>query len=112
MRAARYAAAVQIHLVDGTYELFRFFHALPPAQNRDGEDISLSTVGVSLDDGQLHPDDRLRIADSVYVAGDPAGPEMHTHLAVYQGEMAARIALGEDVRPDHSAIPHATYTDP
>ena len=67
---------------------------------------------MSLDDGQLHPDDRLRIADSVYVAGDPAGPEMHTHLAVYQGEMAARIALGEDVRPDHSAIPHATYTDP
>ncbi len=37
---------------------------------------------------------------------------MHTHLAVYQGEMAARIALGADVQPDHSAIPHATYTEP
>jgi pyruvate/2-oxoglutarate dehydrogenase complex dihydrolipoamide dehydrogenase (E3) component len=74
--------------------------------------LGLETVGVSLDDGHLHPDDQLRIADSVYVAGDPAGPEMHTHLAVYQGEMAARIVLGEDVRPDHSAIPHATYTDP
>jgi dihydrolipoamide dehydrogenase len=37
---------------------------------------------------------------------------MHTHLAVYQGEMAARIALGEDVRPDHRAIPHAIYTEP
>jgi pyruvate/2-oxoglutarate dehydrogenase complex dihydrolipoamide dehydrogenase (E3) component len=37
---------------------------------------------------------------------------MHTHLAVYQGEVAARIALGDDVRPDHSAIPHATYTEP
>src|SRR5947209_8271701 len=24
----------------------------------------------------------------------------------------ARIALGEEVRPDYSAIPHATYTDP
>lgn len=34
------------------------------------------------------------------------------HLAVYQGEMVARIALGEDLRPDHRAIPHATYTDP
>jgi pyruvate/2-oxoglutarate dehydrogenase complex dihydrolipoamide dehydrogenase (E3) component len=74
--------------------------------------LGLETVGVSLDDGALHPDDRLRIADGVYVAGDPAGPEMHTHLAVYQGEMAARIALGDDVRPDHSAIPHATYTEP
>ena len=74
--------------------------------------LGLETVGVRLDDGKLHPDDRLRIADGVFVAGDPAGPEMHTHLAVYQGEMVARIALGEDVKPDHRAIPHATYTEP
>ena len=76
------------------------------------ENLGLETVGARPDDGVLQPDDRLRIADGVYVAGDPAGPEMHTHLAVYQGEIAARIALGEDVRPDHSAIPHATYTEP
>jgi len=76
------------------------------------EQLGLETVGVHLDDGQLQPDDRLRIADGVYVVGDPAGPEMHTHLAVYQGEMVARISLGADVRPDHRAIPHATYTDP
>ena len=75
-------------------------------------DLGLDTIGARLDDGILHPDERLRIADGVYVAGDPAGPEMHTHLAVYQGEIAARIALGEDVKPDHSAIPHATYTEP
>lgn len=76
------------------------------------EGLGLETIGVRLKDGQINADDRLRIADDVYVAGDPAGPEMHTHLAVYQGEMVARIALGEDVRPDHRAIPHATYTDP
>jgi dihydrolipoamide dehydrogenase len=74
--------------------------------------LGLETVGVELNDGQLQPDDRLRIADGVFVAGDPAGPEMHTHLAVYQGEMVARIALGEDVRPDERAIPRATYTEP
>ena len=73
--------------------------------------LGLESVGVNTDDG-VHPDDQLRIAADVYVAGDPAGPEMHTHLAVYQGELAARIALGEDVRPDHSAIPHAIYTEP
>ena len=60
----------------------------------------------------MEVDDRLRIAPNVYVAGDVAGPELHTHTAHYQGEMAARIALGEDVKPDHSAIPRATYTDP
>lgn len=74
--------------------------------------LGLETVGIRLDGDGLHPDDQLRIAEGVFVAGDPAGPEMHTHLAVYQGEMVARIALDEDVRPDHRAIPHATYTDP
>ncbi|MDQ3346040.1 MAG: hypothetical protein M3473_07065, partial [Chloroflexota bacterium] len=47
-----------------------------------------------------------------FLIGDPAGPEMHTHLAHYQGELAVRIALGDDVRPDYSAIPRAVYTDP
>ncbi|MEX1335528.1 MAG: hypothetical protein AB1Z66_09525, partial [Candidatus Limnocylindrales bacterium] len=58
------------------------------------------------------PDEHLRIAPHVYVAGDPAGPELHTHLAHYQGEMVVRIATGEHVVPDHRAIPRAIYTDP
>jgi dihydrolipoamide dehydrogenase len=74
--------------------------------------LGLESVGVRLQDGQLRPDERLRIAEGVYVAGDPAGPEMHTHLAVYQGEMVARIALGEDAKTDHRAIPRAIYTEP
>jgi dihydrolipoamide dehydrogenase len=37
---------------------------------------------------------------------------MHTHLGHYNGEMAVRIALGEDVTPDYHAIPRALYTDP
>lgn len=76
------------------------------------EGLGLETVGVELHGGRVRPDDQLRIAPGVFVAGDPAGPEMHTHLAHYQGELVARIALGEDVRPDHRAIPRATYTDP
>jgi dihydrolipoamide dehydrogenase len=74
--------------------------------------LGLETVGVAAQDGRVRPDDRLRIAPDVYVAGDTAGPELHTHLAHYQGEMAVRIALGDDVRPDYRAIPRATYTDP
>jgi pyruvate/2-oxoglutarate dehydrogenase complex dihydrolipoamide dehydrogenase (E3) component len=74
--------------------------------------LGLESAGVVLRDGRVRPDDHLRIADGIFVAGDPAGPEMHTHLAHYQGEMVARIALGDDVRPDFRAIPRATYTDP
>ena len=75
--------------------------------------LGLDTVGVTPVDGRLQPDDRLRIADGVYVAGDVAGPELHTHLGHYTGEAAARIALGDDgYRPFLDAIPRATYTDP
>jgi dihydrolipoamide dehydrogenase len=52
------------------------------------------------------------VADGLWVIGDPAGPELHTHQAHYQGEMAVRMALGEAVRPDYRALPRATYTDP
>lgn len=76
------------------------------------DELGLEMVGVTLHDGRVRPDDHLRIAERVFVAGDPAGPEMHTHLAHYEGEMVVRIALGDDVRPDFRAIPRATYTDP
>jgi dihydrolipoamide dehydrogenase len=73
--------------------------------------LGLESIGIDPVGGlAVGPD--LRIADGVFVVGDPAGPEMHTHLAHYQGEIAVRIALGDDVRPDYSAIPRAVYTDP
>ena len=54
----------------------------------------------------------MRIADGLWVIGDSAGPELHTHQAHYQGEVAVRMALGEQVKPDYRALPRATYTDP
>jgi pyruvate/2-oxoglutarate dehydrogenase complex dihydrolipoamide dehydrogenase (E3) component len=74
--------------------------------------LGLDTIGVTPKDGRLEPDDQLRIAEDVYLAGDIAGPEMHTHLGHYNGEAAVRIALGDDYRPNFDAIPRATYTDP
>jgi pyruvate/2-oxoglutarate dehydrogenase complex dihydrolipoamide dehydrogenase (E3) component len=75
-------------------------------------DLNLAAIGVEAENGRVKPDARLRIADHVYVAGDVAGPELHTHTAHYQGELAAMLALGEDVAVDLHAIPRATYTDP
>ena len=74
--------------------------------------LGLETVGVTPSKGRLEPDEKLRIADGVYAAGDVAGPELHTHLGHYTGEAAARIALGDDYTPFLDAIPRATYTDP
>jgi pyruvate/2-oxoglutarate dehydrogenase complex dihydrolipoamide dehydrogenase (E3) component len=88
-------------------------HALLLAIGREVplDDLNLAAIGVEVRDGRVR-NDNLQIADNVYVAGDIAGPELHTHLAHYQGELAARRALGESSVPDYSAIPRATYTDP
>jgi dihydrolipoamide dehydrogenase len=75
--------------------------------------LGLESIGVTPPkDGRIERDDRLRIAENVYVAGDVAGPELHTHLGHYTGEAAARIALGDDYTPFLNAIPRSTYTDP
>lgn len=76
--------------------------------------LGLDSVGIDpgTDLGILARDGRLRIADRLYLAGDPAGPELHTHQAHAQGEWAVRMALGEDLTPDYRALPRGTYTDP
>jgi pyruvate/2-oxoglutarate dehydrogenase complex dihydrolipoamide dehydrogenase (E3) component len=76
-------------------------------------DLGLETYGIDPASREPFPHDgRLRIADGLWVIGDPAGPELHTHQAHYQGEIAVRMALGDDVTPDYRALPRATYTDP
>src|SRR5580700_1734216 len=31
---------MEVHLIDGTYELFRHYYALPPARDKDGREIA------------------------------------------------------------------------
>jgi pyruvate/2-oxoglutarate dehydrogenase complex dihydrolipoamide dehydrogenase (E3) component len=74
------------------------------------ESLGLESVG--LDSKTLPRDGRLRVGDGLYLIGDPAGPELFTHLGHYQGGLAVRMALGEDVMPDYRAIPRAVYLEP
>jgi pyruvate/2-oxoglutarate dehydrogenase complex dihydrolipoamide dehydrogenase (E3) component len=75
--------------------------------------LGLEHYGLDTSSPQPFPrDGRLRIADGLWAIGDPAGPELHTHQAHYQGELAVRMAMGEPVGPDYRALPRATYTDP
>jgi dihydrolipoamide dehydrogenase len=77
------------------------------------DDLGLEHYGLDASGRAPFPHDgRLRVADGLFVIGDSAGPELHTHQAHYQGELAVRMALGEDVAPDYRALPRATYTDP
>lgn len=75
--------------------------------------LGLETAGINPDaNGRYRADASLRLAEHVFVAGDPAGSEQFTHVADYEGQLAVRVALGDDVRPDLRAVPRATYTDP
>ncbi|MBI3750998.1 MAG: NAD(P)/FAD-dependent oxidoreductase [Chloroflexi bacterium] len=90
-------------------------HAILLAVGRDFplDDLGLEAYGADTTGRTPFPrDGRLRVADGLWVIGDPAGPELHTHQAHYQGELAVRMALGDDVRPDYRALPRAAYTDP
>ena len=90
-------------------------HTLLLAAGRDFplDDLGLEHYGIDTSGRTSFPrDGRLRIAPGLFIIGDPAGPELHTHQGHYQGELAARMALGEAVTPDYRALPRATYTDP
>jgi pyruvate/2-oxoglutarate dehydrogenase complex dihydrolipoamide dehydrogenase (E3) component len=90
-------------------------HAILLAVGREFplDDLGLECYGIDATGRTPFPrDGRLRLADGLWVIGDPAGPELHTHQAHYQGEVAVRMALGDQVRPDYRALPRASYTDP
>jgi len=75
--------------------------------------MGIEEAGVELDErGGAKPDDRMRVADGVFVAGDAAGGLQFTHIADYEGRVAVRTALGQDARSDLSAVPRCTYCDP
>ena len=101
-----------IHLDNGSTA---YGHAILLAVGRTFpfESLGLETVGIDIKDRDALPHDgRLRIQDGLFMIGDPAGPELHTHQAHYQGQVAVRMALGDKVAPDYRALPRATYTDP
>ena len=50
---------MQIHLIDGTYELFRHYHALPPAKDSNGMEVAavrgvVTSVLNMVTDGATH----------------------------------------------------------
>jgi dihydrolipoamide dehydrogenase len=77
------------------------------------DDLGLEHYGLDTSERTAIPrDGRLRISDGLWLIGDPAGPELHTHQADYQGKVAVRMALGDGVKPDYRALPRAAYTEP
>jgi dihydrolipoamide dehydrogenase len=75
-------------------------------------DIGLETVGVEPGERSLPIDEHCRLADGLWAVGDATGVFLFTHLAQYQGRVAAANILGGDRRADYRAIPRVVFTDP
>jgi pyruvate/2-oxoglutarate dehydrogenase complex dihydrolipoamide dehydrogenase (E3) component len=75
------------------------------------EDIGLDTVGIEPGRRGIEVDERCRAAEGVWAIGDVAGGGF-THVAKYQGRIAAQDILGFDVKADYRAVPRVYFTDP
>jgi dihydrolipoamide dehydrogenase len=75
--------------------------------------LGVEEAGATLDQrGAATPDEQLRIADGLFVAGDVAGGLQFTHVADYEGGIAARAATGRADKADLGVVPKVTFTDP
>jgi dihydrolipoamide dehydrogenase len=76
-------------------------------------EVGLETLGILPGpQGQIVVDDRLRAGPDVWAVGDVTGILPFTHVAHYQGDVAADDILGTPRRADYRAIPRVVYTDP
>src|SRR5579872_58851 len=69
-------------------------------------------LGMTLHKGSICVDEQCRAGEDVYAIGDVNGVALFTHVAKYQGRLAADAILGKDTRARYDAVPRCTFTDP
>jgi pyruvate/2-oxoglutarate dehydrogenase complex dihydrolipoamide dehydrogenase (E3) component len=76
------------------------------------QDLGLDTVGIEPTRRGIEVDERCRAGDGVWAIGDVTGIAAFTHVAKYQGRIAAMDILGHPAKADYRAVPRVTFTDP
>ena len=62
--------------------------------------------------GGIAVDDRCRAGEGLWAIGDVTGISLFTHVAMYQGRVAADNILGRDYRASYDGIPRVVFADP
>ena len=78
------------------------------------EGMNLERAGVQLTAACVQVDPYLRTsAPHIWAAGDVGGGYMFTHVASYEGHLAAQNAFTDTPEPfDHRVVPRCTYIEP
>ncbi len=102
-------------LTDGAEECFpadELLVATGRAPNVEG--LGLEAIGVGFDRRGVVVDKELRTTvPDVWAAGDVTGGLMFTHVAVYEGTIAAQNAVaGDHYEVDYRTAPRAVFIDP
>ncbi|UUS31137.1 MULTISPECIES: dihydrolipoyl dehydrogenase family protein [Streptomyces] len=99
--------------LDGGGELTARHLLVATGRGADLTGLGVEHAGLDPDARALEPDGRMRVAPGVWAVGDVTGLGAFTHVAMYQGEIAARDLLGEPgPEADYRALPRVTFTDP
>ncbi len=106
------ADGVAVELSDGrSLSAERVLVATGRRANLQG--LGLENVGIDPDARSLEVDGHMRAGDGLWAVGDITGKGQFTHVAVYQGRIAAADILGSDYAPaDYRAVPRVTFMDP
>jgi dihydrolipoamide dehydrogenase len=76
------------------------------------QDLGLESVGIEPTRRGIEVDERCRAGDGVWAIGDVTGVAAFTHVAKYQGRIAAMDIVGHPAKADYRAVPRVTFTDP
>ena len=75
--------------------------------------LDVDTLGLETKDGALQVNERMETSvPGIYGVGDVAGGIMLAHVAMAEGECAAKNAMGDESEMRYDVIPSCVYTSP
>ncbi|MGW9557416.1 dihydrolipoyl dehydrogenase family protein [Nocardiopsis sp. NPDC055551] len=77
-----------------------------------GDELGLAELGVEMDGSALPIDEHCRVAPGLWAVGDVNARAMFTHVAKYQGRIAADGVLGSPRTADYTAVPRVVFSTP
>jgi pyruvate/2-oxoglutarate dehydrogenase complex dihydrolipoamide dehydrogenase (E3) component len=115
VRIARADGGVELTVRDGADERLLAGDQILVATGRraNAEGLGLETIGVRVGEHGIVVDAHLRTSvRGIFAAGDVTGTLPFTHVAAYQGRLAANNAFERPQAASYRVIPWVIFTDP